>query len=127
MNRDGPPQALRAAGVPSFSFPENAVRALGRAISWAERREKPVGRLIRPEVDAQVVGRLVAGAMERSAQGWITTDDAEALLAATSLPNGAGATPEEAAAAFRSNSGALQWSRSRPPSTRATLAACDSG
>ncbi|MGA2527919.1 MAG: acetate--CoA ligase family protein [Acidimicrobiales bacterium] len=102
MNKDGPPQVLRAAGVPSFTFPENAVRALGRAISWAERHERPPGRVIRPDVDAEAVSRLMVQAMERSAGAWMTTDDAEALLGAygVSVPRTVRVrTPEQAAAA----------------------------
>ena len=52
MNREGPPPALREAGIPSFVFPENAARALGRSIAWEDRRGRPAGRVLRPDVDA---------------------------------------------------------------------------
>jgi acyl-CoA synthetase (NDP forming) len=102
MNREGPPRALREAGVPAFTFPENAVRALARAISWGERHERPRGRVLRPDVDAQKVVRLVTRAGRRSDDGWMTTDDAEALLSAygVTLPRVVRVrTPDEAALA----------------------------
>jgi len=80
MNREGPPPALREAGIPSFAFPENAARALGRSIAWADRRGRPAGKVLRPEVDAHRIGPLVGAAGRRASDGWLTAVDAQALL-----------------------------------------------
>jgi acyl-CoA synthetase (NDP forming) len=80
MNREGPPSILREAGIPSFAFPENAARALGRSIEWEERQGRPAGKVIRPDVDAGLVGRLVATAARRASDGWLAATDVHALL-----------------------------------------------
>ncbi|MGD0984913.1 MAG: acetate--CoA ligase family protein [Acidimicrobiales bacterium] len=81
MNREGTPSALREAGIPSFAFPENAARALGRSIAWEEGRGRPAGKVLRPAVDAKRVGGLVAAAAgHRSSDGWLAAADALALL-----------------------------------------------
>ena len=80
MNREGPPPVLREAGIASFTFPENAARALGRCVAWQERRARPVGRVLRPEVDARRVRRLLADAGRSATDGWLDPLDAQALL-----------------------------------------------
>jgi len=103
MNQEGPPPSLRDVGVPSFAFPENAARALVRAIAWQERRERPAAKVIRPDVDADGVGRLlVAAAARRARDGWLKTLDAQALLVAYGIGVARSMvvrTPEEAASA----------------------------
>jgi len=80
MNREGPPPVLREAGIASFTFPENAARALGRCVAWQERRARPVGKVLRPEVDARRVRRLLADAGRSATDGWLDPLDAQALL-----------------------------------------------
>ena len=80
MNREGPPSVVREAGIPSFAFPENAARALDQSIAWEERRRRPAGKVMRPRVDAALVGRLVAAAARRASDGWLAVTDAHALL-----------------------------------------------
>jgi acyl-CoA synthetase (NDP forming) len=80
MNREGPPPVLREAGIASFTFPENAARALGRCLAWQERRARPVGKVLRPEVDARRVRRLVADAGRNATDGWLDPLDAQSLL-----------------------------------------------
>ena len=102
MNREGPPWALREAAIPSFAFPENAARALGRSVAWEGRRDRPAGRLLRPDVDAHRVGRLVAAAVSRASDGWLAAVDAQALLAAYGIAVARATyvrTPDEAEAA----------------------------
>ena len=82
MNKSGPPKTLRVAGLPSFGFPENAVRALARSISWAERRLRPPGEVLRPEVDRDHVVNSVVAARSRAREGWLAPQDAESLLGA---------------------------------------------
>jgi len=102
MNQEGPPPALREAGLPSFAFPENAARALGRSVAWAGRRARPIGKVFRPDVDVEQVGRLMAAAGCRTRTGWLAACDAEALLTSYGIPvvrSRLVHTPDEAAAA----------------------------
>ena len=85
MNREGPPSVLSQAGIPSFAFPENAARALSRSIASEERRARPAGNVIRPDVDTGRVGRLVAAAASRASDGWLSATDAQALLDAYAI------------------------------------------
>ena len=80
MNADGPPSVLREAAVASFVFPENAARALGRSVAWAQRRGQSPGRVLRPEVDVHQVRTLMAAARREANNGWLRTTDAESLL-----------------------------------------------
>jgi len=80
MNREGPPPALREAGVPAFVFPENAARALGRSVVWEERQRRPAGQVNRPDVDPHLVDQLMAAAASRASDDWLAAGDAEALL-----------------------------------------------
>jgi acyl-CoA synthetase (NDP forming) len=80
MNADGPPHELREAGIASFVFPENAAKALGRSVGWGHRRGQPLGRVLRPEVDAQQARRFLAEAGRDARDGWLAALDAERLL-----------------------------------------------
>ena len=80
MNADGPPTALREAGIASFVFPENAARALGQSVAWALRRGQPTGRVLRPEVNLDRVSTLMAAARRATNNGWMRALDADSLL-----------------------------------------------
>jgi acyl-CoA synthetase (NDP forming) len=91
LNRDGPPAALREAGIAAFVFPENAARALGRSVTWHERRARlstmaPVGTAsrpaARPNAQGATTGPLLAQVRQRARDGWLAAADAEALLGA---------------------------------------------
>ncbi|MGD0875015.1 MAG: acetate--CoA ligase family protein [Acidimicrobiales bacterium] len=102
MNQEGPPSSLHETGIPSFAFPENAARALGRSVEWQDRRARRVARVLRPDVEAQAVGRLVAAASRRASDGWLDTLDAQALIAAYGIAVARSVrvrTPNEAEAA----------------------------
>ena len=71
MNQQGPPPALRDAGVPSFAFPENAARALGRSVAWQDGQARREGKLVRPELDANKVGHLMVAAVRHARDGWL--------------------------------------------------------
>jgi acyl-CoA synthetase (NDP forming) len=82
LNREGPPEVLRGTGIPSFMFPEEAARALGRSAAWQARRpllsvKTPPRCFERPAVEP-----LLSAARDRARDGWLTTADAEALLGA---------------------------------------------
>ena len=102
MNREGPPAILREAGIPSFAFPENAARALGRSVAWEDQRGRPAGKVLRPDIDAHQVGWLVAAADHRASDGWLAAADAQALLDAYGIAMARAVrvrTPAEAEAA----------------------------
>jgi len=102
MNREGPPELLRQAAIPAFTFPENAVRALGQSISWSQRRDRPAGVVLRPLVDTELVRHHVATAAKGADDSWLEPGSAQALLEAygIALPRAIRIhTPAEAAAA----------------------------
>jgi acyl-CoA synthetase (NDP forming) len=99
MNREGPPTALHAAGIPAFTAPENAARALARAMAWDERRGRPEGEIVRPAVDVERARDLVSTSVE-SGDDWLDAATVGALLEACgipSVPTRLVSTPEEAA------------------------------
>jgi acyl-CoA synthetase (NDP forming) len=104
-NRDGPPPQLHEAGIPAFVFAENAARALGRAVGFAERQQHPPAAVRRPQVDDHLVSGVIAAARHRSdGAGWLRADDAGALVAAYGIDTPrhlVARSPEEAAAAQR--------------------------
>ena len=68
--------------VPSFAYPETAVRALAHAADYAEWRARPPGVL--PDlndVDANEARRRVLAAIDEGEE-WITGSDAMEVLAA---------------------------------------------
>jgi len=103
VNRPRPPVALADAGIACLESPERAGRALGRAVSWQERRKRPAGRLRRPPVDLEHVRRVVDRAVARTEPGgWMRTDDALALVEAYGIATPRWRivhTPDEAARA----------------------------
>lgn len=101
MNREGPPVTLQAAGIPSFTAPENAARALARAVAWDDRRRRPEGEVPRPAVDVERARRLVNAGAE-TGDDWLDTGTVDALLEACGIPSVRSrlvSTPEEAAEA----------------------------
>ncbi len=101
------PQELLASGVPSFSFPEAAARALGRVARYARWRRRPLGQPVEPdgldrEVARRAVDRLLADA---DADGtWLDADEAAPILRAYGVPLAAAHvvdSPEAAAAVQR--------------------------
>jgi acetyl coenzyme A synthetase (ADP forming)-like protein len=107
MAGPGRPHPLDGAGerVPSYAFPENCARALAKVARYAEWRAQPPALLwsfddIRVD-DARAVCRR---ALETRGDGWLTGDEAGAVLAAFGLPLAAGLlahSGEEAAALGR--------------------------
>jgi acyl-CoA synthetase (NDP forming) len=102
MTREGAPTRLHTA-IPTFAFPENAARALGRIASWESWRRRPTGRVIRPEVDTCRARAVIAG-QPAGGDGWLTATDAQTLLDAYGIPTARARrirTPQEAASAHR--------------------------
>ncbi len=106
------PQALRggegdtsesvSGTIPAYRFPEDAARALARAVRYADWLRRPPGSI--PElvdVDAELARRIIGGAHQRNAE-WLTPDEGRALLHAAGIPlarQSVAATPAEAGAA----------------------------
>ena len=91
--------------IPTYTFPEEAARALGRAWQWGARRQRP------GEEPVQAVGRhdeahaIVATALgSRPEGGWLTAGEVSSLLNCYDIESVAAevaGTPRQAAAAAR--------------------------
>ena len=103
MDARGIPQALVEAGVATFTYPESAVRALGRSAARAEWLRRPSGFV--PELDGVDRGaarELVSGALRDAPDVWLDPEETRALLMAYGIPvveQRLAGTPDEAAEA----------------------------
>ncbi|MDX1658582.1 MAG: GNAT family N-acetyltransferase [Nitriliruptorales bacterium] len=127
MSTRGLPGDLAEARVPSFSFPEDAARALGRVATYSDWRAQPLGAFVEPaDIDSERARRVIEAALrtadtassrkigtphtatvtrtarteERST--WLTTAEATAVLEAYGVSLARSrvvSTPEEGAAA----------------------------
>jgi len=87
LGTDNGRAALRAAGrpVPSFTYPETAVRALAHAVGYAEWRHRPEGKV--PSLDRLDPNEARRRLPDTSATaGWVTGADAMAVLDAYGIP-----------------------------------------
>ena len=116
------PEAVRlvdAKGgkVPAYAYPETAVRALSRAVKYAEWRDAPRQTVPAfPDVDAERAREIVSAFLARQpAGGWLPEHDVIALLQA--VPDTAGVHHGHAHRGRRGDRGgagrATRW-RSRP-------------
>jgi acetyl coenzyme A synthetase (ADP forming)-like protein len=106
LSTKGAPPALAGGPrgkLPSYSFPENAARALSAAERYGRWRARPRGSAVRLERAARetvrgVVDRVLAG---RGEPLWLEPQDTEAVLRAAGIPLAPSrqVTPEEAVAA----------------------------
>jgi acetate---CoA ligase (ADP-forming) len=72
--------------IPCFSYPENAVRALAHAATYAQWRARPVGKAVMLEgTDPNEARRLVARD-SGAGSAWLTGTSADAVLAAYGIP-----------------------------------------
>ncbi len=98
------PASLSEAGIPVFTYPEEAAAALGRIARWAEWRARPAGHVVTPPgidpgAGRAVVGEVLAG---QPGGGWASAEAAAQLLAAYGIPaarSRVARTPAQAAAA----------------------------
>jgi acetyl coenzyme A synthetase (ADP forming)-like protein len=49
MSKRGVTEELAESGIPSYAFPEDAARALGRVTQYADWRARPLGSVVRPD------------------------------------------------------------------------------
>ena len=94
-------EALRIDGkvVPSYSFPESAARALGKAAAYGTWRSTPEGKVPALDVDRVGTAQLVAEALQ-SGEGWLDPGAVTSLLdhyGIRSVRTRIAATPEEVA------------------------------
>ncbi|MDX1621660.1 MAG: acetate--CoA ligase family protein, partial [Nitriliruptorales bacterium] len=130
MSARGVPEDLSDARIPSFSFPEDGARALGRVARYAAWRDTPLGAVIEPEdidperardvieaalssataeEDTRMIGKPHAASVTRSAptsgrSTWLTAPEAKSVLESYGIPMAAAqvvSSPEEGAAVQR--------------------------
>ncbi len=98
------PTSLSDAGIPAFTYPEEAATALGHIARWAEWRARPAGHVVTPPGIDPRRGRAVVDKVLASQPGggWVSATTAGRLLAAYGIPavrSRLVRTPAEAAAA----------------------------
>lgn len=82
------PQPLVAGQelIPSYMFPENAALALGRATSYARRREQPPGTFrIFHDAEVHRARAICQDIAERRGDTWLTTEELSQVLGAVGL------------------------------------------
>ncbi len=83
ISSGGTPEALLAAPVASFAYPESAARALGRAAARSEWLRRPQGRVPELEdIDEKRAEAIVRDAGER----WLAADETRSLLESYGVP-----------------------------------------
>jgi len=89
LSSRGVPAALASGPrgrLPSFSFPENAARALAAAARYARWRDRPQGRrLALPPPAAARVRAVIGRALARADRAWLAPFDVEEVLAAAGI------------------------------------------
>ena len=104
MTAGAAPASLSGAGIPAFTYPEQAAAALGQIARWAEWRIRPVGHVVTPPGMDPRRGRALARQILASQPrgGWASAEAATQLLAAYGIPVARSRlvrTPTQAAAA----------------------------
>lgn len=104
----GAPPMLPSGGrgrLPSYTFPENAARALGAALKYRRWRDRPAGEVVRLSDEQRAEARLIVEKSldARSERHWLETEDVRALLevAGIAMADTRVASPEDAAAVAR--------------------------
>lgn len=87
LMEEGPPAALRDAGIPTFAFPEDAARALAHAVDHARwlARPAPVQAQVTPAPDGDRGACVLADALADGG-GWLDAAQLRELAAAYGLP-----------------------------------------
>ncbi len=104
MADPGRPQPLDAAGerIPTYTFPENAARALAKIATYAEWRTQPLGLLWGfDDIHVDEARAICRGAVEARGEDWLTDEEMRRVLNAFGLPSVASAvahTADDAAA-----------------------------
>jgi acyl-CoA synthetase (NDP forming)/GNAT superfamily N-acetyltransferase len=100
------PIALDGESLPAYAYPESAARVLGKIAAYAVWRGGPHG--VVPDfddIDPDAARRTCREAIERRGAGWLTAEEARAVLRAMHLPvapGGFARTADETAKLARS-------------------------
>lgn len=88
VGADGRLPARTRSDVPSFLFPESCAAALARAAQRQAWLSRPLGeRPVYRDLDRPAARGLIAASLgDRPAGGWLSFDEAEALLATHGIP-----------------------------------------
>jgi acetate---CoA ligase (ADP-forming) len=89
----GTPIELAGESIPTYGFPESVARVLGKVAAYAEWRRGPHG--IIPDfddIDPVVARETCRRAIEERGAGWLSAEEARAVLGAMRLPVAAGGT-----------------------------------
>jgi acyl-CoA synthetase (NDP forming)/GNAT superfamily N-acetyltransferase len=101
MGADAPPLAAPGGGVPRFAAPEEAVRALRRALDHGRRLARPPDALpALGDVDADRAAAIVAAGLARGG-GWLAPTQVEGLLKCYGLPTATSRVATSARGAVR--------------------------
>jgi acetyl coenzyme A synthetase (ADP forming)-like protein len=107
MGSRGRPLPLATIGerIPAYAFPENAARALAKAATYAEWRAQPPALLWSfDDLRADDARAVCQAAVLARGEGWLTSDETDAVLGAFGVPLAAGMlthSADEATAAAR--------------------------
>jgi len=96
------PIVLAGESIPTYAFPESAARVLGKVAAYAQWRAGPHG--IIPDfddIDPDSARAICQKAIEERGGGWLTSEEARAVLDAMSLPVAAGGVAQTADEAAR--------------------------
>ena len=104
MAEQGIPDLLRSAHIPSFDFPEDAAKALGRVARYAQWRRTPLGNVVEiSNVDENAARAVIDEALTEGVdKTWLTAEQVDRLLRAYGISTAASevvTTAEEAAQA----------------------------
>jgi acyl-CoA synthetase (NDP forming) len=98
-----PPLVVGRERVPTYTFPENAARALAAAAAYAAWREQPAGLFWGfDDVQSGEARAIVERALAERGDGWLTTEETRGVLGAFRLPLAGGTivrSADDAAAA----------------------------
>jgi len=81
------PMVLAGESLPTYAFPESAARVLGKVAAYAEWRAGPHG--VVPDfddIDRDSARATCRRAIEERGAGWLSAEEARAVLAAMGLP-----------------------------------------
>jgi acetyl coenzyme A synthetase (ADP forming)-like protein len=84
----GAPATLRSvANIPSFSYPEAAATALGRAVEHGEWLRRSAGTVPDiPDVDTEAAAEVISTALAHEGEAWLDPAATRRLLAAYGIP-----------------------------------------
>jgi len=97
----GMPITLAGESIPTYAFPESAARVLGKIAAYAQWRRGPHGLIPDfDDIDPASAREICRRAIEERGAGWLSAEEARAVLGAMRLPVAAGGiarTADEAA------------------------------